>query len=229
MAILIIEDDQRIIDFLERGLVAEGYRVDSVKDCSAALARVKSAAYELILLDIMLPGGDGREVCRDLRASGIQTPVLMLTALDAKDDIIRGLRLGADDYLTKPFSFDELIARIEALLRRSGPFKSKDQILQVADLVFNRGTLVVERAGRRIELTSTECALLELFMTSRGSLLSRAHILERVWGASQDPLTNVVNVYVARLRTKIDEETEIPLIKTIRSRGYRMSASHGDA
>ena len=225
MSILIVEDDQRIIDFLVRGLSAEGYRVDAIKDGVAGLAAAKSGMFKLILLDIMLPGMDGREVCRELRATGSQTPVLMLTALDATEDIVRGLRFGADDYLTKPFSFDELLARIEALLRRSGPLEMKIQTLQVGDLLFNRETLVVTRAGQRIELTSTEYALLELFMASEGRLMSRAHILENVWGASQDPLTNIVDVYVARLRTKIDADHALQLIKTIRGRGYRMDAT----
>ena len=225
MAILIVEDDRRIVNLLESGLAAEGYRVEAVADGSAALEKAKLVAYEIIILDIMLPGIDGREVCRSLRAAGLQTPVLMLTALDATDDIVRGLRLGADDYLTKPFSFDELIARIEALLRRSGPIAPKRQILQVGDLIFDRSTLVVERGRRRIELTSTEYALLELFMKSAGNLMTRAHILEHIWGASRDPLTNIVDVYVARLRTKIDHDHDTPLIKTIRGRGYRMDFS----
>ena len=173
----------------------------------------------------MLPKLDGREVCRRLRAEQNKTPVLMLTALDTTEDIVRGLRFGADDYLTKPFAFDELIARVEALSRRGDSADVALRNLEVADLQFDRDALIVHRAGREIDLTSLEYALLEFLMVEQGKVVSRARILDNVWGTSNDPLTNVVDVYIRRLREKIDDGFDKPLIKTVRGRGYRLSES----
>lgn len=226
-SIFIIEDDPRIVDFLTRGLAGEGYRIETARDGMSGLEGALAGMHELIILDVLLPLKDGRDVCRELRAKGVRTPILMLTALDSTDDIVRGLRFGADDYLTKPFSFSVLVARVEALLRRGGEFDLKPAILRVGDLVFNRDALTVQRAGNNIELTSTEFALLELFMTSEGKLLTRAHILDNVWGVSEDPLTNIVDVYVARLRAKVDHGYDVKLLKTIRGRGYRMDVTAG--
>ena len=225
MNILVVEDDDRIVEFLRPGLVAEGLRVEVVRDGEAGLAAGQNGGFDVILRDLMLPKLDGREVCRRLRAEQNNTPILMLTALDTTEDIVRGLHFGADDYLTKPFAFDELVARIETLSRRGGAGEVMLRTLQVADLEFDRDALVVKRAGRAIELTSLEYALLEFLMAEAGKVVSRARILDNVWGTSNDPLTNIVDVYIRRLREKIDEGFDRPLIKTIRGRGYRLSDS----
>ena len=223
MSILLVEDDERITEFLRRGLGAEGYRIRCVGNGEDALRCAESESFRLIILDLMLPGMDGREVCRRLRAARLPTPILMLTALDSTADVVRGLRFGADDYLTKPFAFEELLARIEALLRRNDAAAPPRASLTVADVVFDREALRVTRAGVEVELTSTEYALLEFLMVEAGRVVSRARILENVWGASEDPLTNVVDVYIRRLREKLDPGREVSIIKTIRGRGYRMS------
>ena len=225
MKVLVVEDDDRIVEFLRPGLSAEGFQVEVVQDGEAGLTIGRDGAFDVIILDLMLPKLDGREVCRRLRADKVKTPILMLTALDTTEDIVRGLRFGADDYLTKPFAFDELVARVEALSRRGDSGEVALRTLQIADLTFDREALVVERAGRRIELTSLEYALLEFLMVEAGKVVSRARILDNVWGTSKDPLTNVVDVYIRRLREKIDQDFDPPLIKTIRGRGYRLSES----
>ena len=225
MKVLVVEDDDRIVEFLRPGLSAEGFQVEVVQDGEAGLDAGRDGAFDVIVLDLMLPKLDGREVCRRLRADRVKTPILMLTALDTTEDIVRGLRFGADDYLTKPFAFDELVARVEALSRRGDSGEVALRTLQIADLTFDREALVVERAGKRIELTSLEYALLEFLMVEAGKVVSRARILDNVWGTSKDPLTNVVDVYIRRLREKIDQDFDPPLIKTIRGRGYRLSES----
>ena len=225
MKILVIEDDDRIVEFLRPGLSAEGYHVEVMRDGEAGLAAGRTGDYDVIILDLMLPKLDGREVCRRLRAEQNKTPILMLTALDTTEDIVRGLRFGADDYLTKPFAFDELIARVEALSRRGDSTDVPLRTLEVADLLFDRDALIVHRAGREIDLTSLEYALLEFLMVEQGKVVSRARILDNVWGTSNDPLTNVVDVYIRRLREKIDDGFDKPLIKTVRGRGYRLSES----
>ena len=223
--LLLVEDDERITEFVEHGLSAEGYAVDIASTGEDGLARATADRFDAIILDVMLPGMNGREVCRRLRETGVRTPIMMLTALDSVQDIVRGLRFGADEYVTKPFAFDELLARLEALLRRGrgGEAGLEPPILKVRDLEFDREALLVYRAGRPIELTSTEYALLELLMSQAGKVVSRARILENVWGMSKDPLTNVVEVYVGRLRQKIANDGETDLIKTVRGRGYRMT------
>ena len=170
----------------------------------------------------MLPGLSGLEVCQELRARRVLTPILILTALDTTEDKIKGLRLGADDYLTKPFDVDELLARIEALIRRNRSFTADATQLAVGDLVFDRETLTVRRGERPIELTAKELALLELLMSAPGKVFSRERILNRVWGYAEDPLTNVVDVYISRLRAKIDDGNAVPLIKTLRGIGYKL-------
>jgi DNA-binding response OmpR family regulator len=178
-----------------------------------------------VLLDVMLPGQDGIEVCRTLRAEGNPLPILMLTALGAVDERVAGLRSGADDYLPKPFDFDELLARIDALARRARtPGGERPARLVVDDLVFDRDTMKVSRGGVFIELTARELALLELLMSAPGRLFSRERILASVWGANEDPLTNVVDVYVRRLRSKLDVAGGRPLIRTQRGLGYRLEA-----
>lgn len=222
MNILIVEDDPRVADFLERGLRAEGYRVQLARTGTEGLALARSADLSLLLLDLMLPGLSGLELCQTLRAEGRHTPVLMLTAMSALEDKIKGLRLGADDYLTKPFAFEELLARIEALLRRGREQRVTATSLQVADLVLDRERMQVTRAGRPITLTAKELAFLELMMSAPGRVYSRERILSNVWGTNEDPLTNVVDVYVRRLRAKIDEGHPLALLKTVRGLGYRL-------
>jgi len=223
MRILLVEDDTRIVEFVRRGLVAEGYSVETAGDGHTGLELGTTLDLDVILLDLMLPGLDGREICRRLRAAQVHTPILMLTALDTLEDKVDGLRLGADDYLTKPFAFDELLARIEALLRRRNNFQPDTAAIQVADLVLNRDTREVRRGERLIELTPKEFALLEYFMSQPGKVLSRTRILENVWGYNTDPLTNVVEVYIRHLRSKIDQDFPTPLLQTVRGFGYKLN------
>ena len=228
--LLVVEDDERVARFLDRGLRAEGYVVQMVRTGLQALASVaaaKAEPYELLLLDIMLPERSGLEVCQTLRAEGNRVPILMLSAMDTLDDKVAGLRLGADDYLTKPFAFDELLARIEALLRRSGNGGAAPdtRLLQVADLRLDLDRMQVSRAGVPLRLTARELALLELLMRHPGRLYSRERILSNVWGVAEDPLTTVVDVYIRRLRSKIDDGQPLALIKTVRGLGYRLDDS----
>lgn len=233
MNILVVEDDARIADFLQRGLRAEGHRVQVARTGPEGLAMAqdswRSAGDDdpgtLLLLDVMLPGLSGLEVCQSLRASGVHWPILMLTALDALEDRVAGLRLGADDYLCKPFEFEELLARIEALGRRGRlQAPATASRLVVADLELDLDTMRASRAGRALQLTARELALLELMMRAPGRLFSRERILANVWGTNEDPLTNVVDVYIRRLRSKIDEGGGKPLIHTLRGLGYRLEA-----
>ena len=237
MNILIVEDDARVAAFLERGLRAEGYRVQVARNGTDGLARAREVAQQmqndatpaLLVLDVMLPGMTGLEVCQALRAGGVQLPILMLSALGALEDRVAGLRLGADDYLAKPFAFEELLARIEALLRRSrDTAPAASSRLTVADLVLDRDTMRVTRAEFQLTFTARELALLELLMSAPGRLFSRERILANVWGTNEDPLTNVVDVYIRRLRGKIDDGNAQPLIHTVRGLGYRLEAvPHG--
>jgi len=224
MNILIVEDDPRVADFLERGLRAEGYHVQLARTGPEGLALARDPDRLLLLLDLMLPGLSGLELCQTIRAEGLQVPVLMLTAMSSLEDKVRGLRLGADDYLTKPFAFEELLARIEALLRRGREQRVKATSLQVADLVLDLDRMQVTRAGQSISLTAKELAFLELLMSAPGRVYSRERILSNVWGINEDPLTNVVDVYVRRLRAKIDEGHALALLKTVRGIGYRLDA-----
>ena len=224
MKILLVEDDDGIAEFVIKGLQAEAHKVERAATGDDGYALARTNTFDAIILDVMLPGMNGREVCRQLREDGSRVPIVMLTALDSTQDIVRGLRFGADEYITKPFALDELIARLEAVLRRGGGAVAAPHatILKVGDLVFDRDALTVERGGTQVELTSTEYALLELLMSQAGKVVNRARILHNVWGLDKDPLTNVVEVYIGRLRTKIAPNGEPELIKTIRGRGYRM-------
>ncbi len=233
MNILLIEDDRRIADFLQRGLRAEGMRIRVAREGHEGIAMAQEAWQEFrsvgvtttVILDLMLPDMTGFDVCQALRAQHIQLPVLMLTALSTVEDRVAGLRLGADDYLCKPFDFDELLARLEALSRRGREFRDlAPKVLKVADLDLDLSTMKASRAGRPIALTAKEIALLELLMSAPGKLFSRERILSNVWGMNEDPLTNVVDVYIARLRAKIDDGHAIRLIHTIRGLGYRLEA-----
>ena len=227
MNLLVVEDDPRVADFLARGLRAEGYLITVARTGPEGLELGRSQPFDLIVLDLMLPGLSGLEVCQELRARQVLTPILMLTALDTTEDKIKGLRLGADDYLTKPFDVDELLARIEALIRRKRGFTADSRQLVVGDLVFDRETLTVRRGAHPIELTAKELALLELLMSAPGKVFSRERILNRVWGYAEDPLTNVIDVYIRRLRGKIDDGHTRPLIKTLRGIGYKLEPSSG--
>lgn len=229
MNILIVEDDARISDFLERGLRAEGHRVKLARTGPDGLARAREAFQDdpgtVMLLDVMLPGMSGLEVCQTLRATQVQLPILMLTALGSVEDRVAGLRLGADDYLVKPFEFEELLARIDALGRR-GRLQPRvtPSRLKVADLELDLDAMRASRAGVPLVMTARELALLELLMSAPGRLFSRERILANVWGTNEDPLTNVVDVYVRRLRSKIDDGNAQPLIHTVRGLGYRLEA-----
>jgi DNA-binding response OmpR family regulator len=236
MNILLIEDDARIADFLLRGLRAEGYRLNHCRTGQEGLEAAlrlgrdghETPGESLVILDLMLPGLTGLELCLQLRAARVDVPILMLTAMGRTEDRVAGLRSGADDYLCKPFDFEELLARIEALFRRAGRGQpvQRATILRVADLELDRDRAEVRRAGKALHLTARELALLDLMMSAPGRVFSRERILANVWGAQSDPLTNVVDVYIRRLRRKVDEGHPVPLIETLRGIGYRLSAAH---
>lgn len=223
-SLLLVEDDSRVADFLTRGLEAEGHTVTHAADGPTGLARASSGdVFEAFIVDVMLPGFSGRELTSRLRAQGVATPILMLTAMDATEDKVEGLRGGADDYLTKPFDFDELLARIEALIRRGRGWEQKpDPRLVVGELVLDRESMEVRLDGRTIELTAKEFQLLELLMGSPGKVMSRTRILNKVWGYDTDPLTNVVDVYIRRIRAKLELDPDTGLIRTVRGYGYKM-------
>jgi DNA-binding response OmpR family regulator len=233
MNILIVEDDDRIADFLCRGLRAEGYRVQRAAEGPTGLALAQDAARRaqadgevtLLLLDLMLPGLSGLEICQTLRAAQVSLPILMLTAQGSLEDRVVGLRLGADDYLCKPFEFEELLARLEALARRGRDWRPRQASrLQVGDLELDRDRMQASRGGQALQLTAKELALLELLMSAPGRLFSRERILANVWGTSEDPLTNIVDVYIRRLRARIDGDGLPALIHTVRGLGYRLEA-----
>jgi two-component system OmpR family response regulator len=221
--ILLVEDDARIISFVKRGLEAEGYTVDVAENGHDALVMAREIEYPLIVLDRMLPGLDGMEICHVLRSEQRNSLVLMLTAKDSLQDKIEGLKGGADDYLTKPFAFDELIARIEALMRRA-PTLVVDRVLKVGDLTLDPLTKRAMRGEREITLTAKEYMLLAYLMAHPGAVISRTRLLSSVWETGFDPGTKVVDVYIRYLRQKIDHGGETPLIKTVRGFGYKISA-----
>jgi DNA-binding response OmpR family regulator len=223
MNVWIVEDDARVSDFLSRGLRTEGYRPQVCKTGEEVLALLRSEQPALILLDVMLPGISGFEVCQQLRAARWSTPILMLTAMGAVQDRVTGLRCGADDYLTKPFAFEELLARIEALMRRPANLIERNAVLQVGAIRFDRTRMEVSKNQEVISMTARELALLELLMSAPGKLFSRERILANVWGVDEDPLTNVVDVYIRRLRSKLDHANGSS-ITTVRGLGYRFEA-----
>ncbi len=218
MRILIVEDDRKLAEFVARGLRAERFAVDVVGNGRDGETYANSYAYDLLVLDLMLPHMSGTELLRRARASHPSLPVLVLTARDAIEDKVAHFEAGADDYLTKPFDFAELLVRIKALLRRT-PVERND-VLRVADLELNRATQLVKRAGRRIDLTGKEFALLEYLLYSPGRVFSRAMILNHVWDQSFEGATNIVDVFVRYLRRKIDEPFPLKLIHTVRGVGY---------
>lgn len=221
--ILMIEDDERISTFVQRGLEAEGYLVDLAQDGHDGIQRGLNP-YDLIILDLLLPDTHGYEICQTLCREQIQTPILILTAKDALADKLSGFDHGADDYLTKPFAFEELLARIKALLRRRPSYdKEADPVLHVADLTLNRNSREVRRGGESIVLTRKEFDLLAFLMSNPGKALSRTSILEHVWGYHYDTLTNTVDVYIGYLRKKVESGSKTKLIQTVRDFGYKIS------
>ncbi len=220
MRILLVEDDADLAQFIRKGLKEERYAVDLATDGEEGLRLAQDNPYDLLILDIMLPRLDGLTVCRRLRETGVTAPVLLLTARAAVQDKVAGLDTGADDYLTKPFAFAELLARVRALLRRGGPHQSAR--LTAADLELDPAAHRVWRAGREITLTSKEYALLEFLMRNKNRVLTRTAIIEHVWDISYDPMTNIVDVHIRALRAKIDRDFSPPLITTVRGAGYML-------
>ena len=222
MRVLLVEDEQRIADFVRKGLSEQGYAVDVACDGDEAIAWAEAAEFDVIVLDLMLPVRDGIDVCRALRARGLRTPILMLTARDAVEDRVRGLNSGADDYLVKPFAFAELLARLQALTRR-GPLMM-GPVLRVDDLLLDTTTREASRQGTTIALTSKQYALLEYLMRHPHQVLTRTMIAEHVWNYDFDNATNVIDVHIRNLRRKIDDPFPTKLIHTVRGTGYRISA-----
>jgi DNA-binding response OmpR family regulator len=218
MRLLLVEDDARIARFVAKGLREQGYAVDVASNGDDALYQAEINTYDLIVLDVMIPGRDGFAVCRELRAAGQKIPILMLTAKDAVEDRIAGLDFGADDYLTKPFEFRELLARLRALLRRSGELRPAR--IAVSDLVLDTAARRVSRAGTDVPMTTKEYALLEYLARNVGRVVGRAEIAEHVWEETFDPFSNLIEVYVNRLRRKIDLGRATPLLQTRRGAGY---------
>jgi DNA-binding response OmpR family regulator len=218
MRVLVIEDEQKMADLIKRGLEEEGMEVETAYDGESGLEAAKSGNHDLIVLDLGLPGRDGLEISHELRESGLKTPILILTAQDSTEMKVRGLDSGADDYLTKPFAFAEMLARIRALLRRT---QSEDTTkLQIGDLILNLINRRVSRAGNEVQLTNKEFSLLEYFMRHPDEILSRETLSEKVWEETFDTLTNVIDVYINYLRNKVDRHYEPKLIHTVRGIGY---------
>ena len=222
MRLIVVEDEQKLARALQRGLEREGYAVDVIADGAQALARlrVNHDDYDLAMLDVMLPGVDGLSVCRQLRADGIALPILMLTARDSTADKVAGLDSGADDYLVKPFAFEELVARIRTLLRR--PPQVLPPRLEVGDLALEPHSRLVTRGGREITLTTKEFALLEYFMRNAGEVLTREQIISHAWDFDYDGFSNVIDVHVKNLRAKIDVRGSRKLFHTVRGVGYAL-------
>jgi DNA-binding response OmpR family regulator len=220
MNLLIVEDDPQLSDALRRGLFRDGHTVDVCHDGEEAMLQLEVRKFDGVVLDIMLPGVDGLEICRRLRAMRITTPILLLTARDSVDDIVAGLEAGADDYVTKPFAFRELRARLHSIMRRAAGAATSQ--LQTGDLVLDMGTQEVRRAGRHIPLTTREYQVLEYLMHNQGKVLSRAMLEEHVWGYDYDGISNTVDVHVRRLRSKLDRSGEPSVIETVRGTGYRL-------
>ena len=218
MRLLLVEDDPKLARSIQEGLAAESFEVDVAGTGEDGVDRARSTAYDLMILDIMLPRMDGFAVCQQLRAMGLDVPILMLSARGVVEDRVRGLQMGADDYLPKPFSFSELTARVHALLRRQKP--SALRLLKVSDLTLDPVTRIVKRGGQRLELSGKEYALLEYLMRNAGQVLTRAMIAEQVWNFSWERLTNVIDVYVNHLRRKTEASGKPRLIHAVRGVGY---------
>lgn len=220
MRVLVVEDSRRLAGIIRRGLLEEGYAVDNAFDGEEAEYMAETTPFDVVILDIMLPKKDGLAVCRDLRAKAVNTPILMLTAKDSVEDKVIGLDAGADDYLVKPFAFSELLARIRALLRRE--VLPKTQKFQVGDLSLDPQSREVWRDGSPLELTAKEYSILEYFMRRPNAVVTRTMLGESVWDYEFDGLSNVIDVYVRRIRQKIDRGGQSSLIQTVRGAGYRL-------
>lgn len=225
MNLLLVEDEARVAEFIQSGLKSEGWTVTVAPDGETALDYLSDSLFDVVVLDLMLPGISGHEVCRRMRAKNNQTPVLILSALDDVDDRVAGLRLGADDYLAKPFDFEELLARLEALRRRAPDRRAQEpedaHVLIVGHVKFDTWSLEATCKDRPVELSAKERDILKLFLSNPGKVFSRERILNTLWKINEDPLTNVVDVYVGRLRKKLGDCGRY--IKTVRGAGYRMS------
>ena len=224
MRILVVEDEPRMANVIGKGLRENSYAVDIAEDGEAALYQASINDYDLVVLDVLLPRRDGFEVCRALRARGNSTPILMLTARATVDDRVNGFEAGADDYLTKPFSFREFLARVRALLRRDSQLRP--DVFQLEDLIVDSASHRVSRAAREIELTAKEYALLEFLARRAGQLVSRTEIAAHVWDDSFDPFSNTIEVYMNRLRKKIDDPYPVKLLHTRRGEGYILEFRH---
>ncbi|MDA3843511.1 MAG: response regulator transcription factor [Candidatus Kapabacteria bacterium] len=221
MRILVVEDERKVASFIKHGLEEERYIVEAAFDGRSGLEMAMNNQFDAILLDVMLPGKDGFTILKEMRDAGVATPVMMLTARGATEERVQGLDLGADDYLAKPFSFEELAARLRSILRRSSPEKSTK--LRCGDLVLDTVSHFAYRFGKEIELTSKEYALLEYLIHNKNRILSRSTITQHVWRHNFDPESNIIDVYIKRLRSKIEsEDGSRPLIQSIRGVGYRM-------
>jgi heavy metal response regulator len=223
MRILVVEDDRGTAGFIQKGLSEQGLAVDTAFDGEEGLHLAGSSSYDVLILDVMLPGLSGFQLLKDLRRQAVSTPAIFLTAKDEKRDVVHGLELGADDYLVKPFAFSELLARVRAVLRR-GHQEQASSCLAVADLTLDLITRSAERAGRTIELTGREFHLLEYLMKNSGQVLTRTMIIEKVWGYSFDTTSNIIEVHINRLRAKIDKDFSPKLIHTIKGVGYVLKA-----
>jgi DNA-binding response OmpR family regulator len=226
MRLLLVEDEAEAAAATAKGLREKSFAVDIAADGPMALERIHVNSYDLVILDVRLPGMSGLDVCREMRNLGFTVPVIMLTALDSVSDRIDGLDCGADDYLAKPFDFGELLARIRALLRRGPALQNSS--LQIADLVLDTRSHKVMRAGEEIELTAREYAMLEYLVRNAGKVVGRAEISEHVWDENYDPFSNLIEVYIQRLRRKVDRDSPVKLIYTRRGEGYLMDASAGE-
>ena len=225
MRVLVVEDERKIAGFIARGLKEEGYAVDLASDGEEGHFLASTNEYDLLILDLMLPKTDGLSLCRSLRREGYTAAIIMLTARDTVRDKVTGLDAGADDYVTKPFAFEELLARIRALLRVRGRAGTQATRLEAGDLVMDLVSHEVRRAGKPVNLTAKEFSLLEYFMRHAGSVVTRTMIAEHVWDINFDTDTNVIDVYVSHLRDKIDRSFKKKLIHTLRGRGYMLDAS----
>lgn len=224
MKILLIEDDERILDFLTPGLEEEGHEVRVARDGAEGLHFASAGDFDVAILDLMLPILDGYGVCETLRKNEVDIKILMLSALETTDDIVRGLRMGADEYMTKPFAFAELLARLDLLHSRAGPRRSGNRLLNVCDLKLDRDNRKVTKSGQLIELAAFEFKMLEYLMLEVDNIVSRDQIIQNVWGTTQDPKTNVVDVYIRKLRRKLGPTNENILISTVRGLGYRLNS-----
>ncbi len=220
MKILVIEDEEKVASFIRKGLEEENFTVDVVYEGIEGEDKIKTNNYDLVILDIMLPGRDGSEILKNIRQAGIETPIIMLTAKDSINDKIDSFESGCDDYITKPFSFEELLLRVKAVLKREGKTSEKDTILKFSDLELDLIKRKAFRGDKEIELTTKEFALLELLMKNPGKVLTRADISKNVWEYDFDTLTNIIDVYINHLRKKVDKDFDKRLIHTIRGVGY---------